>query len=176
MKFKFTKTALLSLQPPEAGKRMTAYDTEIPKLAMRITAAGSRTFYVVKRSGAKMAWVKLGTFPEMTVEQARTEAQKILSEFAKGSNPAAARRAIREEPTFSEMLADMLANKKKRDGTPISERTRKDYLDTVRLHMSSIATSKLSHITRADVQAIHTRVSKRSARQADKSVAIISSV
>ncbi|WP_278401745.1 tyrosine-type recombinase/integrase [Stutzerimonas kunmingensis] len=175
-KLKFTKTALLALQPPEAGRRLAVYDTEVPKLAMRITSAGSRTFYVVKRAGSSIAWVKLGTFPEMTVEQARGEAQKILGEFATGANPAAARRAIRQEPTFTEMLADMLAHKKKRDGSPITERTRKDYLDTARLHMGAIANSKLSHITRSEVKAIHTKASKKSARQADKAVAIISSV
>lgn len=175
-KLKFTKTALLALQPPEAGKRLAVYDTEVPKLAVRITSAGTRTFYVVKRAGASIAWVKLGTFPEMTVEQARAEAQKILGEFATGANPAAARRAIRQEPIFTEMLADMLAHKKKRDGSPITERTKKDYLDTARLHMGSIANSKLSHITRSEVKAIHTKASKKSARQADKSVAIISSV
>ena len=109
-KLNFTKTALLALAPPEAGKRLAVYDEKVPKLAMRITAAGSRTFYVVKRAGSNMAWVKLGTFPEMTVEQARGEAQKILGEFATGANPAAARRAIREEPTFAEMFEQFLAD------------------------------------------------------------------
>lgn len=175
-KLKFTKTALLALQPPEAGRRLAVYDTEVPKLAMRITSAGSRTFYVVKRAGSSIAWVRLGTFPEMTVEQARVEALKILGEFATGANPAAARRAIRGEPTFSDALVDMLANKTKRDGSPITERTQKDYLDTVRLHMKGIANSRLSHITRSEVKAIHAKVSKKSARQADKAVAIISSV
>ena len=104
VKLKFTKTALLSLAPPESGKRSTVYDTEVQKLAVRLTAAGSRTFYVVKRAGASIAWIKLGSFPEMTVEQARNEAQKILGEFAAGANPAAARRAIREEPSFAEMF------------------------------------------------------------------------
>ena len=175
-KLKFSKTALLALPLPEAGKRVAVYDTDVPKLAMRITSAGSRTFYVVKRAGAQMAWVKLGVFPDMTVEQARVEALKILGEFASGANPAAARRAIRGEPTFSDALTDMLANKTKRDGSPITERTQKDYLDTVRLHMKGIANSRLSHITRSEVKAIHAKVSKKSARQADKAVAIISSV
>ena len=175
-KLRFTKTALLALPLPAAGKRLAVYDTEVSKLAMRITAAGSRTFYVIKRAGASMAWVKLGTFPEMTIEQARGEAQKILAEFAAGANPATARRAIREEPTFLEMLLEMLQKKKKRDGTPIAERTKKDYLDTARLHMGSITNSKLSHILRSDVKSIHIKASKKSLRQADKAVAIISSV
>lgn len=175
-KLNFTKTALLALAPPEAGKRMAVYDEKVPKLAMRITAAGSRTFYVVKRAGANMAWVKLGTFPEMTVEQARGEAQKILGEFATGANPAAARRAIREEPTFAEMFEQFLAEKKKRDGSPISEKTKRDYSDVLRLYLEPIKSSKLSHVTRADVKAIHSKATKKSAAQADRALAVVSSV
>ncbi|MBT8766293.1 tyrosine-type recombinase/integrase [Metapseudomonas boanensis] len=175
-KLKFTKTALLALAPPEAGKRLAVYDTEIPKLAMRITAAGTRTFYVVKRAGASMAWVKLGTLPEMTVEQARAEAQKILGEFATGANPAAARRAIRGEPTFAEMLKQFLAEKKKRDGTPLGEKTKRDYLDLLRLYLETIKSRKLSHITKQDLKAIHSKASKKSAAQADKAMAVVSSV
>lgn len=173
---KFTKTALLALQPPQAGKRLVVYDEKVPKLAMRITPAGSRTFYVVKRAGANMAWVKLGTLPDMTVEQARGEAQKILGEFATGANPAAARRAIREEPTFAEMFGRFLAEKKKRDGSPISERTKRDYSDVLRLYLEPIKSRKLSHIARQDVKAIHAKVSKKSAAQADRALAVVSSV
>lgn len=176
MKLKFTKTALLALKPPETGKRLAVYDTEIPKLTMRITPAGSRTFYVVKRAGANMAWVKLGTFPDMTVEQARGEAQKILAEFATGANPAAARRAVREEPTFAEMFEQFLAGKRKRDGSPIGERTKRDYSDVLRLYLEPIKSRKLSHITRQDVKAIHAKVSQKSTAQADRALAVVSSV
>lgn len=176
MNLKFTKTTLLALQPPEAGKRLAVYDTEIPKLAIRITPAGSRTFYVVKRAGANMAWVKLGTFPDMTVEQARGAAQKILAEFATGANPAAARRAVREEPTFAEMFARFLAEKKKRDSSSISDRTKRDYSDVLRLYLEPIKSRKLSHVTRQDVKAIHAKVSKKSTAQADRALAVVSSV
>jgi len=69
-RFKFTKSSLMSLKLPEHGKRKTAYDTEIPKFALRYTSTGSKTFYVVKRS-SDMAWIMLGIFPDMTVEQGR---------------------------------------------------------------------------------------------------------
>lgn len=175
-RLKFTKTALLAQSLPKPGKRRTIYDTDIPKLAMRITSAGARTFYVVKRVGASMAWLKLGTFPEMTVEQARIKAHAILGEFASGANPAEARRMIRQQPTFGEMLDEMLTKKRKRDGTPLSERTKKDYQDTARLHLARIAGKKLSDISRDDVKKIHEAVSEKRPRQADKAIAIISSV
>lgn len=176
VKLKFTKTALLSLVPPELGKRSTVYDTEVQKLAVRITAAGSRTFYVVKRAGPSIAWIKLGSFPEMTVEQARNEAQKILGVFAAGVNPTAARRAVREEPTFTEMFEQFLVEKRKRDGTPIGERTKRDYRDTLRMYLEPIKSKKLSQITRSDIKALHTKITKKSAAQADRALAIVSSV
>ncbi|WP_421252492.1 tyrosine-type recombinase/integrase [Aeromonas sp. 600724] len=175
-RFRFTKTELSSITPPEQGKRLAVYDTEVPKLAMRITAAGARSFYVVKRSGASIAWIKLGSFPEMTIEQARNEAQKILGEFAAGANPAAARRAIREEPSFTELFEQFLVEKRKRDGTPIGERTKRDYRDNLRMYLEPIKSKKLSQITRADIKSIHTKTTKKSAAQADRALAIVSSV
>lgn len=173
---KFSKTGLLSYPLPEAGQRVTLYDVELPKLALRITANGTRTFYVIKRTGANMAWVKLGAFPEMTVERARTEAAKVLGEFASGANPAAARRAVRGEPAFSEAFETFLAGKRKRDGSPLADSTKRDYRDVLRIYLGPISGKKLSQIERADVKAIHRKASTKSAAQADRAVAVVSSV
>lgn len=173
---KLTKTLLAGLTPPAAGKRLTINDTEVPKLAVRMTHAGVRTFYVVKRAGASVAWIKLGVFPDMTIEQARKEAQKVLGEFAAGANPAAVKRAIRAEWTFSEAFDAFLIGKRKRDGTAISDKTRRDYSDLLRLHLDSIKSKKLSSIERGDVKTLHARITKKGAYQADKAVALISAV
>ena len=101
-RIRFTKTALSALALPAKGARTVAYDTETPKLAIRLTAAGARTFYVVKRDGGSMAWVKLGASPEMTPEQARKAADRVLGEFAKGINPAMTKRAERDKQTLGE--------------------------------------------------------------------------
>jgi integrase len=140
---RFTKTALLALEVPAAGKRAAIYDAVIPKLALRLTHAGTKTFYVVKRVGASMAWVKLGTFPDMTVEQARAEAQKVLGEFASGANPAEARRAFKEEPTLSEFFTEYgeRHGEKKRAWRDDQQRFR-DYLQ------KPLGNRKLTTITR----------------------------
>jgi integrase len=176
-RFNFTKTALTALPAAPARQRVTFYDTKTPKLALRTTAAGTKTFYVVKRVGASMVWVKLGKFPDMTVEQARDEAAKALGEFATGENPAAIKRALKVEPTFSEAMADFLEGKRKRDGTPIAPKTKRDYSDLVRLHFGPLAKRKLSAIERTDVKALHTKLTKAGKLgQADKCVALVSSV
>lgn len=98
----FTKTAILALPTPPQGQRATYYDEKVQKLAVRITAAGSRTFYVVKRTDTGMVWLKLGAFPEMSVENARKAAEKALGEFAQGGNPVETKRAEKAAMTLGE--------------------------------------------------------------------------
>ena len=102
----FSKTTVKAIQNPPAGKRETWYDSKVPKLALRVTASGAKTFYVVKRSGREMVWLKLGSFPDMTVEQARSAALTALSAFANNENPAEVRRARKKEPTFAELFKE----------------------------------------------------------------------
>lgn len=163
---KFSKTTLQALELPEAGKRLTIYDTETPKLALRATAAGTKTFYVVKRAGASMAWVKLGTFPEMTVEQARKAAALALGEFASGANPAAARRAFKAEPTLSEFFTEYGTRhgEKKRAWAADVQRFR-DYLQ------KPMGGKKLSEIDRAMIAKV-----LHDAEKAGKSVATVRNI
>lgn len=139
--------ALQKLELPPAGKRLTIYDTKISKLALRVTSAGSKTFYVVKRAGTEIAWVKLGAFPEMTVEKAQAEAERILGEFASGANPAEARRAFKAEPTLTEYFAEYGTRhgEKKLSWRDDQQRFR-DYLQ------KPLGDKKLTTITRADGQ------------------------
>ena len=175
-RFRFGKETIEALALPDPGKRLTLYDEKVPKLALRVTHAGSKTFYVVRRTGTNMAWVKLGSFPDMTVEQARREAEKTLGEFASGSDPAAARRAIRGEPTFAEAFESFLDGKRKRDGTALADKTKRSYRDVARLYLGTIQSKKLSAITREEVKAAQRKAANKSASQACQAVAVVSSV
>jgi integrase len=105
-RFRFTKTSLEKLPLPSAGARTTYYDQDISKLAVRVTAAGTKTFYIVKRVGCDMVWFKLGVFPEMTVEQSRREAEIALGSFAGQDNPAEIRRVAKGMPTLSDFFIE----------------------------------------------------------------------
>ncbi|WP_107219930.1 tyrosine-type recombinase/integrase [Thauera aromatica] len=165
-RIKFGKTALQSLELPESGKRLTIYDTETPKLALRVTATGTKTFYVVKRAGASVAWVKLGIFPDMTVEQARKAAAQALGEFASGANPAAARRAFKAELTLTEFFAEYATRhgEKKRAWAADQQRFR-DYLQ------KPMGNCKLSEIDRAMIAKVLS-----GAEKAGKSVATVRNI
>jgi len=105
-RFKFTKTTIERITPPAAGSRATYYDATVPKLALRVTATGTKTFYVIKRASREMVWFKLGAFPDMTVEQAQNEANATLGAFAREQNPAAARRTARGTPTLAQFFKE----------------------------------------------------------------------
>ena len=105
-RFRFTKTSLEKLPLPVGTSRTTYYDQDICKLALRVTAAGTKSFYTVKRVAREMVWFKLGTFPEMTVEQARKAAEVTLGSFANEDNPAAVRRSVKGMPTLHEFFIE----------------------------------------------------------------------
>lgn len=173
----FSKERLLALPLPEAGKRTTYHDIKIRGLQLRVSPTGIKTFSVYRRlKGGQPERVTLGRFPAMTVEQARKSATAINAEIEAGANPAAVRRVIREEPTFAEIFEQFLVEKRKRDGTSIGDRTKRDYRDTLRMYLEPIKARKLSQITRADIKAIHAKTTKKSAAQADRALAIVSSV
>jgi integrase len=144
----FGKVAIKALPSAEAGKRVTWYDTKTPKLALRVTASGFKTFYVVKRAGGEMVWLKLGTFPDMTVEQARNGALTALSAFANNENPAEVRRPRKAKPTFAELFTEYgerHGSKKKSWRTDQSN---------FKKHLQSLAPLKLSTIKREAVSRI----------------------
>ena len=173
----FSKERLLSLPLPDAGKRVTYHDIKTQGLQLRVSASGVKTFCMYRRiKGGQPERVTLGRFPAMTVEQARKSAAAINAEIEAGANPAAVKRAVRGEPTFGEVFEQFLSGKKKRDGTPLAASTKEGYLVVMRDYLAPIKAKKLSQISRAEIKAIHTKTTKKSATQADRAIAVVSSV
>ncbi|MBV5295399.1 MAG: tyrosine-type recombinase/integrase [Curvibacter lanceolatus] len=176
-RFSFTKEKLQALPSPEAGQRLTVHDTKATGLQLRVTSAGAKTFSLYRRiKGGQPERITLGRFPAMTVEQARKAAAQLNAEIEGGASPAALKRSIKAELSFENALTEFLAGKRKRDGSPISDKTKKDYRDLLRLHLDCIKGKKLSAVERTEVKAIHAKVSKKSPAQADKCVALVSAV
>jgi integrase len=129
-KFNFTKAAIDALSLPENGRAEYA-DTRQPGLRLRVTATGVKSFSLLKRiKGSHMERVTFDRYPTMTIEQARRKAAEILGKIAEGNNPAEAKRAIKEEPTFAELFISYgkLHGDKKRTWRDDQQRYR-DYLD-----------------------------------------------
>lgn len=154
----FNKETLLSIPTPSNKDRETYYDTKEPCLALRVTKTGTKTFYVIKKIDGQAEWIKLDTFPHMTVEQARKRTTAFRAEINTGSNPAAAKRAIREEETFELLFEDFLKNRRSSKGKPLSDKTIAGYRSDWRNHLSKLGKKKISQVSEHDLSSIYNKL------------------
>ena len=81
-RFRFTKASLLAIEPNQ--KPAQVYDTEVKGLMLLIYPAGSKTFFRQGRVEGAVRRVKIGAFPDVTVDQARKECQAMNGKQAMG--------------------------------------------------------------------------------------------
>jgi len=106
---KLTKQFIESIKPPEKGRK-NYWDTKQPKLCLRVTSSGAKTFYYVTKFGSKVEWTKLDRYPELTPEQARTKAILTAAEYAAGKSPVQERQIARGEWTIEQAWTQYKAN------------------------------------------------------------------
>ena len=106
------KRTLDSLQPPtEQNDKPTqswVYDSQTPRLAVCVWSSGSRVWYWIGRHGREMIRFKLGSYPEISPEQARKLAALTSAKVASGVDPRADRRKHRGEFTLGELFDNYL--------------------------------------------------------------------
>jgi integrase len=100
----FTKAILGALPLPPSGKRYSFKDTREKGLIIRVTANGNKTFQLYQKHQGRPVRVTLGTFPDMTIENARKEAAIAKGALAGGTNPNVAKNRLRKEVTLKELF------------------------------------------------------------------------
>jgi hypothetical protein len=95
---------------PTGGKCLEYFDTEVPSLALRVTASGSKTWTVLYQHCARLRRMTLGTTSILTLAKARERARDVLYAARKGADPATEKQAGRNADTFGE-LADLYLEK-----------------------------------------------------------------
>ena len=121
--FKFTNSRIEKLANAPEGKRVLYGDTEQPKLMLRITPNGAKTFCVVKKTtDGKTRWVTIGQWPETSIDKARKATIDILGDLNAGIDPTEQKRRQKlRSTTLGELLELYLSE---RDLKPT---TQKDY-------------------------------------------------
>ena len=97
MRKQLTEAMLDKLRPPEAG-RLEIFDAIVPAMAVRLTAAGAKTFIVRCRVKGHSDPIRLtiGDACAMKLSDARQEASDVLKACRAGIDPREARKAKRE--------------------------------------------------------------------------------
>jgi len=98
LKVKFTKKTVADLAVGEYG------DTEARGLRVRVTKAGTRSFYVLRKVRGRAERFHIGRFPDWSVENARKQARQINQEVDLGENPNEMKRARRSEMSLDELF------------------------------------------------------------------------
>ncbi len=102
-KRKLTDTMLRGLPLPESGQRVV-WDTVVPRLGLRLAAGGARTWFVRYKVRGRSRWLTLGSYPLVSLADARADAKVKLAKVSQGADPAAERRSAREATTFGELV------------------------------------------------------------------------
>lgn len=171
MQGNFTKQFLQSLKAPASGRLYVA-DTREKGLSVYVTSSGIITFFVRKRINRRDERVVIGRFPEMTIEQARTQALAIKAQVAQGKDPIEDKRRMRSEITFFDMFQEFMErySKKHKRSWRYDERE-------VNKFLSHWFKRKASTITKQEIQLLHERIrDKNGLYQANRILERISAI
>ena len=125
---------LRSQKPPETG-RLEVWDTRVSGLVLRMTPGGVATWSVRARTrDGKRTRPTIGTWPSMSITEARKRALAQIAAIHGGADPVAQKRAARAEraasaaePTVAERVAEWLAAREADAVRPLKRRTADEY-------------------------------------------------
>ncbi|EIC19840.1 tyrosine-type recombinase/integrase [Thiorhodovibrio frisius] len=149
----FTKAALTSLEVPPKGKRCYYRDTRQKGLIVQQTSTGRLTFYVYRWVQGKPERIRVGDFPDMSIDQARRKAQEIMGEIAQGKNPNDTKRSLRQEMTLGELFTTYLDRHARQH-----KKTWEEDQGQFDRYLSDWKQRRLQTIKRVDIQKRHSQI------------------
>lgn len=102
-KFSFAIRKLNTLPVPVKGRK-EYYDLDCPGLTIVVMRTGTKVFYRYGRVPGEPhpARFRIGPFPDISIDEARTTCKVITGDIARGKNPVAEKRAARRQKTCLE--------------------------------------------------------------------------
>lgn len=144
-----------------AGPGQCLSDSEVRGFRVSVSGSGSRRFLAVYRrtdanGGRKSTTLALGSYPTLTVEQAREKARLALAEVRGGGDPQKARKnaleALRSAPTVADLaehyLGDYAASNRLQPSTVRNAR------DVLRPALSLIGALKVAAVKPGDARKV----------------------
>ena len=171
-KLNFNKTNLLSLALPVKEKIAYYYDNQVQGLGIMLFPSGTKTFFIYKRINGRPDKIKLGRFPQMTVEQARKAAYSTINEIDQGIDPKLEKSKIAKEMLFSEMFIQFMEKHSK-----LHKKSWKDDEDRYKLHLSHLAKKRIGIISKADIIELHSSLAQKNGiYSANRNLALLTTI
>lgn len=117
----FTKITLQNISPPvkpetkKGGVYDIYYDEKEKGLTLLVSNGGANTFYLYNDIHGKPERIKLGSFPEISIEQARKLARHNKGLIISGINLNQEKHKLRQEITFKELFDQYMEHYSKRE-------------------------------------------------------------
>ena len=171
-KTKLTKRVVEQAEP--TGTRYDLFDDELKGFALRVGINGHKAFYYFYRAGrgrsAPLKRLRLGTFPTMTVEQARHLAKEKAASVALGGDPSQEVKADKASVTMSQAVPMFVDEHVSR----LKPNTQQSYMSIIDKHLRGVASKrKVKDITYSDIAKLHHDM-KATPYLANRAIAILS--
>lgn len=171
---RLTAKDLASLEPVDGQPQTDYFDAgaNVPGFGVRVSQAGSMTWFLLYRHAGRLKRLKIGTHPPMPLAKARTQARtELLRVQVDDADPAAARKARRSAETFGE-LAERFVQEYSRQQ---KRSWREDARQVRTMLLPRWKNTPAEDITRADVRALLSEVAKtRGGVTANRLIALVS--
>lgn len=160
-KMKLTVRSVQDTKP--AAKDVLIWDTELSGFGLKVTPKGKRSFFLFYRTSDHVQRKpRIGDFPELKPEQARSIAQGWLADVRKGLDPSGARkarRASRGDDTIADLFQDYKSYKDREGRRSLKEIERIFNHDILPV----LGKRKADEVTSQEVTKMLDRISERSA-------------
>lgn len=173
-----------ALKPGE--KRYQVFDASVPGFSVRVTPEGRKTFSIQYRCLGQWRRMTVGTYPTMTLADARDQAREALRKAANGQDPAAEKKEKRLAETFGELAtayidgyakAPRIVNRETlldANGQPVPrKKTWREDERVLRVYFKQLANMKAAQVRRADVRSILNEMAKTAPIQANRALAVV---
>jgi hypothetical protein len=169
MKKQLTDAFVRTLAAPEKG-RIEVRDAEMPGFAVRVTEKGAKSWILIYHLRGRKGRLTLGSYPALSLADARRQARKHKSEIERGEDPAAAKRSAQAALTVGQAAAVYI----ERYAKP-NKRTWAGDEWAFRKHVLPLwSDRKVREIDRADVIALLGRVAQTAPVSANRIRALLS--
>lgn len=161
---KLTLSAIEKLPIPKTGQVLYR-DTEKKGLAVRVTPSGKKSFVVDKwdKEKARVARIVISDVGELTVFQAKAEADKLIGQVVRGTNPVDERRKRHARGvTLIDVFKAYLKARKN-----LAARTIYDYRRLMNAYLADWHDRAIADIDKDDIEARHEKVGQSSPAQAN---------
>ena len=167
---KMTVRSVEAIRAPPSGQ-LDYWDADHPGFGLRVSAGGRKAWVAMYRHGNVKRRLTLGTYPALSLADAREKASAVHHTVQyEGADPAAAKKAERAAETFAEVAADYIERHAKRQ----KRSWRKDALILEKDALPRFGKRKAKDINRRDIITMLDEIVARGAPiQANRTLEII---